>query len=113
MCDSDEINLQIFKLLKYLTDSFRDAKKYDLLIDKTKQLSNINDKEQKELDNWAILKNSSVNRKTLFWSKLTLFSDIAWVDPFNPIKPKTPSKKSEKKNKAIEKAEREANLKAV
>lgn len=85
--------------MKYLTDSFRDAKKYDLLTDKTKLLSSINDKEQKELDNWLILKDKPVNRKTLLWSRLTSFSDIAWVDPFNPVKPEPP-KKSEKKNKA-------------
>ena len=46
-----------------------------------------------------LLKNKAVNRKTLFWSKLTSFDDIAWVDPFNPIKPAEP-KKNEKKNKA-------------
>lgn len=58
------------------------------------------------------MKDKAVNRKTLFWSRLTSFADIAWVDPFNPIKPEPP-KKSEKKNKAQEKKEREANMKAV
>ena len=75
-------------------------------------MSHIGDKEQKELDNWILLKDKAVNRKTLFWSRLTTFADIAWVDPFNPIKPEPP-KKSEKKNKAQEKKEREANMKAV
>jgi hypothetical protein len=39
-----------------MTDTFKDAKKYDLLTKKTQELSTVSEKDEKELKTWDILK---------------------------------------------------------
>ena len=96
-----------------MIDQYKDAKKYDLMTDKTAFLNTLSEKDQKELASWELLNEKPIKqRKTMLWGKIDQFSDIAWLDPFSNIVPPK-QMKSEKKTKQEQKKAAAEDLKRI
>lgn len=78
--DEGEINLQVFKLLKFMSDQFCICKKNDLLKSATIKHGYLSEKEAKDLE----------FKPGVFFNN---FEEIAWIDPWIGVAPQNEKKK--------------------